>query len=68
MIIGLRDPSRRLPFAGLPMSPFPGKIYRGSPRHLRRIRWRGNGSREMGLMIVWVVFLIGVLVWWITGH
>jgi hypothetical protein len=42
----------------------PAKWYRGSRRRIRRVRLRGNGSLELWLLIVWVMFLLLVVVPW----
>jgi hypothetical protein len=42
----------------------PAKIYRGSRRRLRQIRFRGNGSAELWLFVGWVAFLLFVVLPW----
>jgi len=44
-----------------------GKVYRGSARRLRRIRLRGNGSPEMGFVLVCAAIFAIVALWWIVG-
>jgi len=46
----------------------PGRVYRGSRRRVRRIRFRGNWSLEIVLFVIWLLFALFVLVPWIVRH
>jgi hypothetical protein len=46
----------------------PPKTYRGSRRRIERIKWRGNGSLEIGFFVAWVVFLVLVVLPWMIRH
>ena len=46
----------------------PPKVFRGSPKRIRAIRWQGNGSPGLWLMLVWVLFLLLVVVPWMVRH
>ena len=48
----------------------PPMVYRGSRRRLKRLRWRGNFSFEMWLVLAWVLFLLFVVIPWMIrqGH
>jgi len=42
----------------------PARLYGGSRRRLQRIKLRGNGSWELWLLLLWVLFLLFVIVPW----
>jgi len=42
----------------------PARLYSGSRRRLQRIKLRGNGSWELWLLLLWVLFLLFVIVPW----
>jgi hypothetical protein len=46
----------------------PAKVFRGSRKRIRAIRWRGNGSPGLWLMLIWVLFLLFILVPWMVRH
>ena len=46
----------------------PAKAYRGSRRRVRRIKWRGNDSWELWVLILWVAFLLLVVVPWMMSQ
>jgi hypothetical protein len=48
--------------------PRPPRVYRGSPRRLRAITPRGNGSAELWLFVAWVAFLLLVALPWMIRH
>jgi hypothetical protein len=53
------------PFAReAPAGPRAGKTYRGSRRRVDRVKMRGNGSRELWILVAWVTFLLLVVVPW----
>jgi hypothetical protein len=41
-----------------------GKVFRGLAKRIRRIMRGGNRSLEMGLLLLWLLFLLFVLVPW----
>ena len=45
-----------------------GREYRGAKRRIRRIRMRGNWSTPLILFIIWMLFVLLVLVPWMTRH
>jgi hypothetical protein len=40
------------------------KVYRGSRRRVKQLKFRGNGSAELWLFVGWVVFLLLVVLPW----
>jgi len=44
----------------------PPRVYRGSRRRLRRITMRGNWTGEIWLVLVWVLFLLFVVIPWMS--
>ena len=42
----------------------PARIYRGSRHRLRRIKFRGNSSAELWLVLAWVIILLFVVLPW----
>jgi hypothetical protein len=48
--------------------PNAGKVYRGSRRRLRRIKWRENMSVELWIFVAFVVFLLIFGIPWLVEH
>jgi hypothetical protein len=46
----------------------PARVFRGSNKRVRRIRMRGNDSRQLWLLILWVAFLLLVVIPWMIRH
>ena len=45
-----------------------GKIYRGSRRRLRRIKWHEHTPAEFWIFVVLVIVMLIVLIPWLTKH
>jgi hypothetical protein len=45
-----------------------GKIYRGSRRRLRRIKWHEDTPTEFWIFVVLVIVMLIVLILWLTKH
>ena len=48
--------------------PGAGKIYRGSRRRLRRIKWRDHTPAEFWLFVVFMLLILIVLIPWLIKH
>jgi hypothetical protein len=48
--------------------PGAGKLYRGSRKRVRRIKWRENTSVEFWIFVVLIVFMLLVGVPWLIKH
>jgi hypothetical protein len=44
------------------------KLYRGSKRRLQNIKFRGNWSAELWVLVVAILFTILILVPWLIRH
>jgi hypothetical protein len=45
-----------------------GKVYRGSRRRVRRIRFRGNWAVELWILVAVILFVLFVVVPWLVQH
>jgi hypothetical protein len=48
--------------------PRPGKVYRGSRKRVRRIRFRDNWAVELWLLVAVILFVLFVVVPWLVQH
>jgi hypothetical protein len=46
----------------------PGRVYRGSPKRVRRIRFRGNWAIEVWVLVAVILFTLFVVVPWLVRH
>jgi hypothetical protein len=46
----------------------PPKVFRGSRKRVQAVRWRGNGSMGLWLLVAWVLFLLLAVVPWMMRH
>jgi hypothetical protein len=53
---------------GPPRRPGAGKVYRGSHRRLRRIKWQDNTSTELWLFVVLILIMVFVGIPWLITH
>jgi hypothetical protein len=53
---------------GLPASARAAKVYRGSRKRVRRIKWRGNTSVELWIVVVLMLFVLCVGIPWLIKH
>jgi hypothetical protein len=45
-----------------------GKVYRGSRKRVRRIKWWENTSVELWIFVVLMLFMLFVGIAWMIGH
>jgi hypothetical protein len=43
-------------------------VFRGSRKRIARIRWRGNSSPELWILLIFLVVLLVVVVPWMIKH
>jgi hypothetical protein len=48
--------------------PRPGKVYRGSRKRVRRIRFRDNWPVELWILVAVILFMLFVVVPWLVQH
>jgi hypothetical protein len=48
--------------------PRPGRVYRGSRKRVRRIRFRDNWAVELWILVAVLLFVLFVVVPWLVRH
>ena len=46
----------------------PPRVYRGSRHRLRRVTLRGNTSWQLWALVLWVLFVLFIVLPWISRH